>query len=209
MVCKTTIRGFDSRSGLQNGLNTVRSTYARVVKLVDTQDLKFCGRKAVWVRFPPRAPRGYKLRLVAPNNLTIYRKVMPHVSKQALTSKTIEDLEHHLINLFEESSSKSRKDLMVELLTKTERLMLAKRIAILYMLNSGASIYKISHILKVSPSTIARFKNGVDSKNFAGTLRWLKVYGATQPFIRLVGDLLAIPFSAQRQSLKQYVKHNV
>jgi hypothetical protein len=24
--------------------------------LVDAQDLKFCGRKAVWVRFPPWTP---------------------------------------------------------------------------------------------------------------------------------------------------------
>src|SRR3989338_10144856 len=31
-------------------------TPARVVKLVYTQDLKFCSRKAVWVRVPPRAP---------------------------------------------------------------------------------------------------------------------------------------------------------
>ena len=30
-------------------------TPARVAKLVYAQDLKFCCRKAVWVRFPPRA----------------------------------------------------------------------------------------------------------------------------------------------------------
>ena len=30
--------------------------FARVVKLVDTRDLKSLGRKAMRVRFPPRAP---------------------------------------------------------------------------------------------------------------------------------------------------------
>ncbi len=34
---------------------------AQVVKLVDTQDLKFCGRKAVRVRFPPRAQTRLKI----------------------------------------------------------------------------------------------------------------------------------------------------
>ena len=38
--------------------------YAEVVELVDTQDLKSCGRKAARVRIPPSAPTQHFVTLV-------------------------------------------------------------------------------------------------------------------------------------------------
>ena len=43
-----------------------------------------------------------------------------------------------------------------QLFTKTEKLMLAKRLAIIFMLDQKESTYAISNILKVSQSTVAR-----------------------------------------------------
>ena len=43
------------------------------------------------------------------------------------------------------------------LFTKTEKVMLAKRLAIIVMLDYKESIYAIERSLKVSPSTVARF----------------------------------------------------
>ena len=50
-VCKTSMRGFDSRSHLQE------ITRARVAELVYAQDLKSWARKGLRVQVPPRAPK--------------------------------------------------------------------------------------------------------------------------------------------------------
>ena len=49
VLCKRTIREFDSRPGLRT-LDICPSG-----EMVATRDLKFLDRKVVWVRVPPRA----------------------------------------------------------------------------------------------------------------------------------------------------------
>lgn len=49
------------------------------------------------------------------------------------------------------------ENFLIEFLTSTERTMLAKRLAIIYLINKKYSFANIERILKVSPSTVARF----------------------------------------------------
>ncbi len=87
---------------------------------------------------------------------------MPHVSKEQLAEKVF----LHIYNQFTDSvSSRSRKkqNILGDLLTKTEKVMLAKRLAIIFMLTEGASLYHIQHVLNVSSSTAARFNRNIEN----------------------------------------------
>lgn len=58
--------------------------------------------------------------------------------------------------------NKSNKDefrkTVVDLLTPAERIMLAKRVAIIYLLLKKIDYYNICKVLKVSPTTVAKFR---------------------------------------------------
>jgi len=73
-----------------------------------------------------------------------------------------EGLLEKLFDLFFEvvgnQSSKSEfKKIFVDLLTPAERIMLAKRVAIIYLLMKKIEYYNICDRLKVSPSTVAKY----------------------------------------------------
>ncbi len=90
---------------------------------------------------------------------------MPHISKQLLEKGKFLDIHKQLFRVIADLSRSGRtRAILDQLLTKTEKLMLAKRLAIIFMLDQKESIYAISNILKVSPSTVARmsllYENG-------------------------------------------------
>lgn len=97
--------------------------------------------------------------------LTIYRKMksMSHVSKKLLEQKKFFDIHKELFKAIAELSRSGRTSVALgELFTKTEKLMLAKRLAIICMLDRKESIYAIERALKVSPSTVARISLGCE-----------------------------------------------
>ena len=61
---------------------------------------------------------------------------------------------------------KTTKSFLGELLTSTEMIMIAKRLAGLVMLCRGYSGYKVRMVLKVSPSTVIRLREQLDSGAF-------------------------------------------
>ena len=96
----------------------------------------------------------------------ILNKNMPHISKKLLEKEKFLNIHRQLLKIISEfSRSGNTKTIFNTLLTKTEKLMLAKRLAIIIMLDQKESIYAIENTLKVSPSTVARMslshENGV------------------------------------------------
>ena len=82
---------------------------------------------------------------------------MPHVSKKKLKQKTFLKINDLLLDsLFPSASHNAGKSILKDLLTKTERVMLAKRLTMIVLINKGYSPYRITKILKVSSSTVAR-----------------------------------------------------
>lgn len=82
---------------------------------------------------------------------------MPHVSRFPLPKETWEKT----IKLFLEGLSKAKDRQAAEnfvngFLTPTEKIMLAKRFAIFYLLEKGVEGGKIAQVLKVSTATISR-----------------------------------------------------
>ncbi len=90
---------------------------------------------------------------------------MPHVSKRQLKEKVFLQIYNQFTDSVS-SQSKKKRDVLGDLLTKTEKIMLAKRMAILFMLIEGASLYHAQHVLNVSSSTAARFKRNIDKQMY-------------------------------------------
>ena len=80
---------------------------------------------------------------------------MTQVSKRSLNRKTQEKIfELLILSLVMTNNKKDALLFIQDLFTPTERLMLAKRLSIAYMLNKGYDYGSISEVLKVSRSTI-------------------------------------------------------
>ena len=88
---------------------------------------------------------------------------MPHISKQKLKKGVAEEISAILTEtlLSDRVREKERLSVFRSILTSTEQLMLAKRLAVLFMLEEGQSYYRINRLLNVSVSTIRRLHQAV------------------------------------------------
>ena len=82
---------------------------------------------------------------------------MPHISKKRMDDKDFNKIYDQLISFFDTAGSKRKSDLLFkEFLTDTEKIMFAKRLSILCLIDDSISEHYISNILGVSPSTVSR-----------------------------------------------------
>ena len=85
--------------------------------------------------------------------------MMAHVSKIALPKKVRERIDTQLVNVLAKRWTKNGKTaVLYELLTKTEKLMLAKRIAIIAMIEAKCTSYEVGQALGVGSATVQRFR---------------------------------------------------
>jgi Trp operon repressor len=82
---------------------------------------------------------------------------MPHISSKKLDSKLSEKIFDKLLVVLGQAQNKNLLSLVVnELFTHTEKIMFAKRIAVILMLDNNIPQHRITELLKMSPSTIAK-----------------------------------------------------
>jgi Trp operon repressor len=82
---------------------------------------------------------------------------MPHISRRKLNKNTQLKIHETLVKTVAKSSSLEKSNSLIEeLLTPTEKIMLAKRLTIIILSMKGYSSYRISKILKVSHATVLR-----------------------------------------------------
>lgn len=92
---------------------------------------------------------------------------MPHVSRKRLPKDAYGAVLQEFFKMFLGLKATRRdKDFLYEFFTKTERIMFAKRLAILALLLKGAPPYHIRLRLNVSPSTVARMQVAIQNKKF-------------------------------------------
>jgi hypothetical protein len=97
---------------------------------------------------------------------------MPHVSGKKLDSDFSDRLFKDLIGILAASRNKNLLSKVAhELFTETEKLMLAKRIAIILMIQSQTPQQKIVGILKVSPSTVAKMSLYMEIGKYASIVK--------------------------------------
>lgn len=83
---------------------------------------------------------------------------MAQVSKRYIPPWTYEKILNIFLTSFLKIKEKNTAQLFFdELLSPTEKLMLAKRITCLYLLNKNVSIHQCSDILKLSTSTVGKY----------------------------------------------------
>ena len=88
---------------------------------------------------------------------------MPHVSSKKLNPELLDKLlSKLLLTLGEAQNKKYLSSVVNELFSETERTMLAKRLAIILMLDSKTPQHRIVEILNVSPSTVAITSLGIE-----------------------------------------------
>lgn len=117
---------------------------------------------------------------------------MPHVSKKFLQKEIYNEIYNTFIELLASlKSKKESKSLIDNVLTKTERLMIAKRIAVISMLVDDESYYKIAEKLKISPSTAARLAWDYESNQFSFIVK--KLQDRDSVFFNLKKVLSSLP----------------
>ena len=89
---------------------------------------------------------------------------MTNVSKQQLTAEVADKLRLQLARIFDNVSIKKSKNIFAALLTESEQIMLAKRLAIILLLHQEVSVLNISKRLLVSDATVrtlrSQYKDG-------------------------------------------------
>lgn len=82
-------------------------------------------------------------------------KIMPHVSKRPLEKEIQEKIISTLFeSIMKMNQEKGVRDFINDLLTPTEKIMLAKRLGAALLLHRGYTYQSIGRILKLSPTTI-------------------------------------------------------
>lgn len=95
---------------------------------------------------------------------------MTQVSKKPLSSKVESEIQEIFSKLLVDlKSEKELQKFFNAFLSKTERVMLAKRILVLYLLEKGKSFEEIANSLNVTPATIAKLnlKRELDYDQFS------------------------------------------
>src|SRR3989344_4129796 len=130
---------------------------------------------------------------------------MPHLSRKQPSSATQKILEKRLlVELL--GKDKISQSVVRELLTNTERLMLAKRLSLILGIGRKIPTHVIAEIIKVSPSTVARFELACETGKFSATEKWLRTKnkhaGASETLLKL----LSIPFMVRSHGLVRTLK---
>jgi uncharacterized protein YerC len=82
---------------------------------------------------------------------------MPHISGKKLKDETLRELYSQLIVVLEKGSGrKGIRPVLNDLFTRTEKIMLAKRLAVIVLLARGVPVHKVANSLAMSPSTVNR-----------------------------------------------------
>lgn len=96
---------------------------------------------------------------------------MPHISSKKLNPRLSEKLFKKLIAILGKAQDKQYLNIVInELFTQTEKIMLAKRLAIILMLSNNVPQHRIVYILRVSPTTVAKSSLKIEAGKYSTIL---------------------------------------
>lgn len=100
---------------------------------------------------------------------------MPHISSKKLKKEQLQKLYNEFGISLEKSAKKSWvKFFLNDFLTRTEKIMLAKRFAVIYLLSKDVPISYIAEALCMSPTTISRMSFKYDIGKYSSLLKAIK-----------------------------------
>ena len=121
---------------------------------------------------------------------------MPHISKRKLEETYVRDLFWEVVSVFERAGRRGElKEVLGQLLTSTEKVMLAKRLAVIAMLARDIPIHDIAESLSMSPSTVDIMSLKFETDSYAdivkGGLRKTDI-GDVIDMIQTVGGIMRL-----------------
>ena len=97
---------------------------------------------------------------------------MPHISSRKLDKAISKKLWNQLLRTFEDAGKRSATNAIVsDLFTYTEKIMFAKRLAIVLLLDRDIPQHVISNELNVSISTVTRMSLNVETGKYSEILK--------------------------------------
>ncbi len=100
---------------------------------------------------------------------------MPHISSKKLKKENLQKLYNEFSAALEKTSRKSEaKFFLNDLLTRTEKIMLAKRFAVIYLLSKDVPQSYISDALFMSPTTVSKMSLKHEIGKYSSLLRAIK-----------------------------------
>jgi uncharacterized protein YerC len=129
---------------------------------------------------------------------------MPHVSRHAPTKKISDKIfERMLEAMTTKGSLRDRQNFILDMLTPTERIMLSKRFAVVYMLTKGYSFSDIQETLRISPSTINRIWDAIQRDKYSSIVARIGRVGKKGDMVDIV-QWIADLLPPMRQSKSYY-----
>jgi len=96
---------------------------------------------------------------------------MVNVSKQPLEKESYKSLFNQFALLTGKATKQNAASFLDGLLTSSEQMLLAKRVAAILMLNEGYSSYRVSKVLKMSPTTVGAMYANYQNGHYSGVLQ--------------------------------------
>lgn len=126
---------------------------------------------------------------------------MPHVSKRKLEEQVLESLLAQFSGIFKLAGRKNTLNHFTdELFTKTEKIMFAKRLAAILLLNRGMPQHLISEKLNMSPSTISRLSLYIEIREYNNILKIAGQHQETvSSILEVILDNLPQPIGRSRR----------
>lgn len=120
---------------------------------------------------------------------------MPQVSKNTLKPKVKKDITEQFIATVADLDQASARVFFEDFFTRTERLMFAKRLAIVYLLREGLSSYRISRLLKVSKTTVRSLDEHYSGAEREAIIKACETFDTSGGLLKELRSLLLEGFS--------------
>lgn len=137
---------------------------------------------------------------------------MPHVSFRKLPEKTEKELIENLKAVFRKINKEEEiSSLFHSLLSSTEQLMLAKRLAVIVLLQEGVAEPKIANALNVTRITVEKMRLFMETKGegFNIALKKLEEEKRLQSFKKELLDLAGYAANPRRKVWEMFNKNDL
>jgi len=100
---------------------------------------------------------------------------MPHVSPREVDKKFLDKIYLNLSKIFSKITSENDANILIgSLLTRTEKLMLGKRLTVIWLVHKGLTYNEIESNLKMSSATVYRISVGYEVGKYDDLIKILE-----------------------------------
>lgn len=131
---------------------------------------------------------------------------MAQISKMELDAEVARYIERQLLLVLFKSRSRESMSIFSDLLTDTERLMFAKRMAAVLMLIDEQSYYRIEQVLGMSTSTSKRLHSLLSTGVFSNLEGVMKKKQAHSEILVTIGKLLRAGLPPRTYVIKKRIR---